>query len=292
MSNSVKKRFGDRKEARRVRSLPPMSVVSPYIMRTRAGSQNYLIDSIMTDSIEKYLSEKRSNGYKGISIMHVIVAAYIRAVSQMPALNRFIAGQRVYKRDEIVVSLVIKREMSIDSPDTAIKVRFMPEDTINDVYDRFSEAIEQYRNNPGGSFDATASFLTALPGLALKFAIGTLRFLDYFGVMPSFIERLSPFHSSLFITSMGSLGVPAIYHHLYDFGNVPIFISFGAKRRVNELSDDGSVVKHNYVDITYVMDERICDGYYFASAYKLIRKIFKNPQILETAPERVFADIE
>lgn len=284
--------FIGRKDGRRVMTIPPMSVVSPYIMRTRTGSQNYLTDSLKITNAEKYLSQKRDEGYKGISMMHLIVASYIRTVAQMPAINRFIAGQRVYTRNDIVVSIVIKREMNVDSPDTAIKLHFSPEATVFDVYKKFSEEIENYRNSPGGDFDKTAVFLTAIPGLLLKFAIGFLRFMDYFGALPSFLERLSPFHSSMFITSMGSLGIPAIYHHLYDFGNVPLFISFGAKKRVNEISDNGQVIKNPYMDITFVMDERICDGYYFAAAYKYMKKLIKSPELLETPPEKVNLDIE
>lgn len=284
--------FGDRRDGRRVRTLPAMSVVSPYIMDLRCDSQNYLIDSVKINEVEKYLNQKRADGYKGMSLMHVIIAAYIRTVAQMPAINRFIAGQRVYSRPDIIVSLVIKREMSLESPDTAIKVRFSPDATIEDVYNKFNETIESYRENPGGDFDKIAGILNAMPGLILRSTIRFLRFLDYFGVMPSIIEKISPFHSSMFITSMGSLGIPPIYHHLYNFGNVPLFISFGAKKRVNELADDGSVEKNSYMDITFVMDERICDGYYFAAAYKYMKKYFKNPELLDSVPEKVLCDIK
>lgn len=288
----AKKRFGDRKDARRVRTLDPMSVVSPYIMGQRAGCQNYIADSFETKTCDEYIARKRKEGYPGLSIMHMIVAAYIRTVSQYPAINRYIAGQRVYSRDKIVISLVIKKEMALDSPDTAIKVEFDPSDTIIDVYSKFNSAIVSYRDNPKSSFDDLARILNYLPGLVLKFAIGTLRLMDYFGWLPYSLQRLSPFHSSLFLTSMGSLGIPAIFHHLYDFGNVPVFVAFGAKKRVNAISDDGSVEKKSVIDTTFVLDERICDGYYFASAYKFMKRLYKTPAVLEEAPEKVIPDID
>lgn len=287
-----KKRLGDRKDGRRLRTIDPMSVVSPYIMTTRSGSQNILQDSFDTEECEVYLAEKKQNGYKGMSLMHIIIASYIRTVSQYPAINRYIAGQRVFARDKIVVSLVIKREMKLESPDTVIKIEFDPADTLIDVYNKFNEAIESYRNNPGGSFDKLAKALNFFPGLFLKFTIGTLRFMDYFGLLPYSIQKLSPFHSSLFITSMGSLGIPAVCHHLYDFGNLPVFIAFGAKKKVNLLNDNGEVEQHGFVDTTFVLDERICDGYYFATAYKYLRRFFKNPALLEVPPEKVIEDIK
>ena len=288
----AKRRFGDRKDGRRLRTLDPMSVVSPYIMGQRNGCQNQIGDSFETEACEEYIAKKRKEGYPGLSIMHILLASYIRTVSQYPAINRYIAGQRVYARNNIVISLVIKREMSIDSPDTAIKVEFSPEDTLYDVYARFNTAIEEYRKNPGGAFDNLAKVLNFLPGLVLKFAIALLRFIDYFGWLPYSLQKLSPFHASLFITSMGSLGIPAVYHHLYDFGNLPIFIAFGAKKRVNKITDDGKIEKKGVIDTTFVLDERICDGYYFASAYKYMKKFFKNPELLETPPEKVIQDID
>lgn len=291
-TNMAKKRFGDRKDGRRLRSIDPMSVVSPYIMGKRSGCQNYLQDTFDTEECEKYLTDKKKDGFKGLSLMHVIIAAYIRTVSQYPAINRYIAGQRVYARDKIVIAIVIKREMKLESPDTAIKIEFSPSDTVFDVYNKFNEAIENYRNNPGSSFDKLARTLNYLPGLVLKSAIGTLRFMDYFGWLPYSLQKLSPFHGSLFITSMGSLGIPAVYHHLYDFGNLPVFIAFGAKKKVNIINDDGEVEKHGMVDTTFVLDERICDGYYFATAYKYLKRFFKNPALLELPPETVIEDIE
>ena len=39
---SKKRRFGDRKDGRRVRTMSPMSYVIPYIMRTRNDAQNQI----------------------------------------------------------------------------------------------------------------------------------------------------------------------------------------------------------------------------------------------------------
>ena len=103
--------------------------------------------------------------------------------------------------------------------------------------------------------------------------------------------KVSPFHGSMIVTSMGSLGIPAIYHHLYDFGTVPAFCAFGRKRRAEEIKD-GEIVERKYVDLKFNLDERICDGFYYASAFKLIKKMVENPELLEIPPETVVEDID
>ena len=272
------------KEFRRVKTISPMSAVIPFIMVNRTGSQNFISDSVDIEKVEKYIKEKQTQGMQNISMMHVMIAAYIRLVSQRPALNRFIRGQRVWTRKNVEVSLTIKKEMSLDSPDTVVKITLPPSATLEDVYTALNNEIVSYRANPGGDFDDTARAFTRLPGLIFKFAVASLRFLDYFGLMPKAIAKVSPFHCSYFITSMGSLGLPPIYPHLYDFGSCPVFFSFGAKRRAYEIDNTGLVRRRQYMDFTFVLDERICDGYYYASALKLLKNILKNPWQLDEVP--------
>ncbi len=287
-----KKRFGDRYDGRRLRSLSPMSYVSPYIMKTRVTSSNYIRDRFDIEKAEEYIRKKRDEGLKGFGMMHVLIASYIRVVSQRPGVNRFIAGQRIFARDGISVMLTIKLDMSLNSPDTVVKVRFQPDATAEDVYNELTKVIDGYRDNPGGGFDNAAKALSYIPGLLLRGAVGFLQFLDYFGLLPKFLENVSPFHGSFFITSMGSLGIPPIYHHLYDFGNVPVFLSFGAAERKNEVQEDGTVKQRRYIDYNVVTDERVCDGFYFASALKLMKKILKNPFCLDERPSEIIEDVD
>lgn len=279
------------KEFRRVRTASPMLVITSYIMKTRVGSQNMIADKLKIDNVDKYIKEKQAEGYKNISYMHVLIAAYIRTVSQRPALNRFIRGQRIYTRRNVEISLSIKKQMNLESPDTVVKVILPPDATAVDVYEKLNQVVTDYRDNPGGDFDNTAKVLSYIPGLVLKFSIWFLNLLDYFGLLPSFLTGVSPFHCSFFITSMGSLGIPAIYHHLYDFGTCPVFCSFGTKKREYSLSDDGTVHKDKYIDVTFVLDERICDGYYYASSLKMIKLLIKNPWQLDVPPEQIVSDI-
>ena len=280
------------KEFRRVKTVPPMQVVIPYIMVDRVGSQNFITDTVEIERLEKYMKEKQAEGMSNISMMHIMIAAYVRLVSQRPQLNRFIRGQRIWTRRNVEISLTIKKEMLLESPDTVVKITVPPDATLKDVYEALNEKIVSYRENPGGDFDKTAKVLTYLPGLLFKFVVASLRFLDYFGLMPKFIAKVSPFHCSYFITSMGSLGIPPIYHHLYDFGTCPVFFAFGANRRAYEPDSEGNIKKKQYMDFTFVLDERICDGYYYASSLRLLKQIIRNPAQLDNPPEKVVEDID
>ncbi len=285
--------WGDRFDGRRIRTLSPMAMVSPYIMVHRNGSSNFIRDSVEITEMERYIRRKRKEGLSNFGIQHVFVAAYIRAVSQYPGLNRFLSGQKVYARHNVEIEMTIKKEMSVNSPDTVINLIFTPDATADDVYNQFNAAVEEVKNTPLNSgFDNLAGVISSIPSIFLKFFVWLLKLLDYFGMLPKMLLRLSPFHGSFFITSMGSLGIPPIYHHLYDFGNLPVFLSFGAKRRVNEVEADGTIVKKKYVDFTVVTDERICDGFYYAAGLKCIRRCLMHPDQLDKKPEKIVSDID
>ena len=287
-----RRRLGDRAEGRRVRGISPMTRVGCYLMEDRTGASNRIRDYVDMAEIDRYVRAKKEAGLKNFNFMHVAIAAYVRVLAQMPALNRFIAGHNIFARNNIEIALTIKKEMTLESPDTVVKIVPELDMTSDQIYDLMNKEIEDYRNNPGGSFDSVTKALNYIPGLLMLFTARMLRFLDYFGWLPRFLTKLSPFHCSMFITSMGSLGIPPIYHHLYDFGTCPVFISFGAKERRYELNAKGEVEKKDYVGFTIMMDERICDGFYYAAALKKLRRIFKNPWILDEAPEEVIDDID
>ena len=286
--------WGDRTDGRRIRTLPPMAQVSPYIMVTRNTSTNYFTDAIEISNIDRYIRKKRREGLTNFGITHVLLGCYVRAVCKYPGLNRFLAGQKVYSHgNDIQYCMTIKKEMKADSPDTVIKVHLSPYDTADDVYNKLQAAVENVKSTPlDSNFDNTAGLLTLIPGMFLKFVVWLLRTLDYFGLLPKFLLEVSPFHGSLFFTSMGSLGIPPIYHHLYDFGNLPVFGSFGCKRKALEVLEDGTVVQKKYVDIKFCLDERIVDGYYYAAFFKHYKRILQHPEVIDNPPEEVLSDID
>jgi len=292
MAETYKRRLGDRVEGRRIRSLDPIHQLMAYIMVKKNDACNYFTDSIEITEIERYLRKLRMNGYPGIGMLHVLLATYTRMVSRYPGVNRFIAGQRVYARHDVELVMMVKTEMKIDSPETSIKVPFGADATLFDIYTRFNEQIESVKNANETKTDDIAKIFAKIPGLFLKFAIWLMSFLDYFGIMPKAVLEASPFHGSVIITDLGSIGLPPIYHHIYNFGTMPLFICMGPKRKVNEVQTDGSVIERKYIDVSFVMDERTVDGFYFSQVYRYFRSILRNPVVLETPPEEVLRDVD
>ena len=287
MSESNKK---SKKEGRRIRTLDPMHYVGPYLMTSRVGSSNYFSGKIDVEIAEEYIKQKKEQGLKDFSMMHLFLAAFVRVYSQHPEMNRFIRGRRIYARNGIDILITIKKEMKLNAADTVVKLHFEPTDTAEDVYNIVNEAIEAAKNE-SGDFDKTVGLLCKFPRFVMQGFAGILNVLDFYGLMPKSLVEISPFHGTLVITSLASLGIPPVYHHLYEFGNVPVFFAFGRRYIEYENQSDGTVKKCKYMDYRITCDERIADGHAYSVAIRYMNSLVRKPALLDNPPEKVIEDI-
>ena len=223
----MKRRFLDRKDGYRLRKADPIFRIIPYIMKERNDAQVFFEDRVYLDKTNLLIKQLRSEGYK-VGFLHIVISSLVRVMSQKPKINRFVAGKKTFARKDISFSLAVKKEMTEDSEETTIKVIFKPEDTIYDVIEKMNDEINKNKGeDKGNDTDMAAKIITFMPGFMINFTINFFRFLDNRGLLPGFLTKLSPFHSSCFVTDLGSIGIKPVYHHIYNFGTNSIFLSFG-----------------------------------------------------------------
>ena len=76
-----RRRFGDRKEGRLLRSLSPFYKITPYIMVHRNDASNCFSDSVEIGGIEDWLRQKRKENLKGLGMLHLFIASYVRMLA-------------------------------------------------------------------------------------------------------------------------------------------------------------------------------------------------------------------
>lgn len=288
----MRRRLGDRSDGHRLKKADPFFRIIPHIMKNRSDAQVFFEERIYLEKPQLLIRKLRKEGYK-VGFLHIVVATMIRVMSQKPKINRFINGKKAYSRNDLSLSLAIKKDMTEDGEETTIKVFFEPTDTIYDICDKLNAAIEENKVvNTENNADKMAKILNHLPNFILSGVIGFLKWLDRMGHLPKFIIKLSPFHCTMFVTDLGSIGIKPVYHHIYDFGTTSIFISFGLRSREQHITDELTINNKKAMDLKIVVDERIVDGFYFASAMKLASKIMNNPEVLLEKPETVVIDNE
>lgn len=96
-------------------------------------------------------------------------------------------------------------------------------------------------------------------------------------LMPRRNDSTDPMYCSAFVSNLGSLKIDAAYHHLYEHGNNPLFVTIGSVAKRPMVIDD-VVVPRLSVQLKYSYDERIEDGYYCASSIRRIEELIRDPQ--------------
>ena len=283
--------FGFRPDGKRVKDIDPIQRIVPHIMRHRHDSQNYAGIDLPCEPLDAFIKEEMANGNGTYNYMHIIIAGIVRILALYPRLNRFIMNGRIFRRNAINVSFVVKKGMSADAAETTVKLDFTGLETISQVRDKVNAAIAANNNlEADNGTDKLARIITCTPNIIIALLVGIIKCLDKHGLLPMSIINVSPFHTSAFVTNLKSIKGPSIFHHLYDFGNTGIFFSMG-KEGLVPVVEGGKVVAGKRMPFQIVTDERFCDGFYFVSALKVLKDLYTNPAQMKEPLKALTEDV-
>ena len=222
--------FGHRPDGKRIKGIDPVVAITPYIMPMRCDAQVFLEHKLDYELLSRYIAKKGLEGQK-VTFMQIIVAAYVRGISQHPEINRFIKNKQYYIRNNCSVAFtILKDSQNHDSPESVVRIEFDPTDTLFDVRDRMVAAVEANRgeSSDGDVFiDKLLKVLFSVPGLP-NVIVGLVRFLDRYGLAPGMLIKELPFYTGMFITNNASIGLHHVWHHIYNFGTVSAFFGMGS----------------------------------------------------------------
>ena len=279
--------FGRRSDGHLVKKLDPIVALTSYIMPTRCDAQIFTDYKADFEKLARYIAAKSDEGYR-ITFMEIIIAAYIRTVSQLPEINRFVANKRLYARSELAVSFALVRDSADgELSENTSKCYFDLNDTIYDVSDRIRDTVEACRKEDADNSTLKVAKLLMNPFLA-NIVVWLARVLDRYGIMPRWLLNASPFHTSMFVTNMASIGMTRVYHHIYNFGNTSLFFSMGTPQRSNQPDMKGEISRKCILPIGITADERVCSGAIYAKLFAVMKHCLTNPYELEQPPEKVY----
>ena len=277
--------FGRRPDGRRLKNVDPIVRITPYLMPMRCDAQVFLQHDVDYEKLSRYIVAKSKEGQK-VTFMQIFVASYVRAVSQHPEINRFIFNKQYYARNNCSASYtVLKDPQDSNSNETTVRVLFDLTDTLFDVRDRMDAAVEAARATEDGDFVIKlAKGVLAIPGVATCL-VAIVKLLDRYGLAPGILMRELPFYSGMFITNNGSIGLPAPLHHIYNFGDVSLFIGMGGVRKKAFVDAEGKPRMRRWMPLGLTADERVCSGAHYAAFFFDVLRLLEHPEELETPPE-------
>lgn len=277
-----------RKDGKKVKNCSMMYQIVPYIMDKRYDAMNSITVRFPYEPMQTYIKKKHKEGVD-ISHLSLVIAAFVRTVSQNCVLNRFVVNKKIYARDGIWVGMVILRPGESES--TMTKVRFEPTDTIFDVNEKMNKMIMDNKAQEGSNAtDNLMKVLLSIPGLC-NVGVGLFKWLDKRGWLPKSIINASPFHVTMTISNLASIRTNYIHHHIYEFGTTSMLMTMGNSEYIPVKGKDGEIELERQMPVGLVMDERIASGHQYAIAFKTMREMLRNPEKLESPPETVDVEI-
>lgn len=281
--NKYKKKWGDRRDGRLVKT-PGLQAVMGYILPKRTDCEVYLNDKLDVTELLKYLEKKNSDGrdYR-VTPFHCFTFSLARMVKERPLMNRFVQGYRTYERNEISLAFVARRRFRDDAEEALMFFVPKDEDTIDSMSKEIVGEIVETRKSEHstGGIDEVIDKFAALPRLVLIPVMRLIRILDFWGINPKALTDGDPNYSTIFMSNLGSVHCPSVYHHLNNYGTNSIMVTMGEIHKEEILLDDGTREIRDVVDFGATLDERIADGFYFARSLKLVKHIFQNPELLD-----------
>ena len=283
--------FGRRPDGRRVKGIDPVIRITPYIMPMRCDAQVFLKHRVDMEVLFDYVRRQKLEKGESISYMQIIIAAYVRAISRNPEVNRFIVNKQLFARNNCSAAFTLLKDPSdIDKGEAVVKIKFDLKDTIYDVRDRVNAAVAANRGEDAtpGFVDKLLAFVFSVPGLA-TLVVQTIKLLDRYGIAPSVLMDELPFYVGMYITNTASIRLHDVNHHLYNWGNVGLFFGMGIEERI-AVVEGGQTRMKRYLPVGITADERVCSGAHYGRFFTDIRRYLEHPELLETPPEEVRFD--
>lgn len=270
--------FNTRSDATQSKNVPAVEQMMPFIMPGRNESVFYMeMDVDMTKIepfIERWNSEFPDNK---ITFFHIFVWVATKAMTERSDLNRFVAGGKFWQRDGFWVSYVAKKRLADDAPIVTVKRRFDPEDSFSELVHEMHGDKDKARSDAADtSMEKELGILVKLPSPLLRLGVRALNAADALGLLPKSYIDSDPMFTSLFIANLGSLNMDGGFHHLYEYGNCPLFCVIGKVKQVPAVIDGELGIK-TICPLRFTYDERTQDGYYAGKALNYMKDLMEDP---------------
>jgi len=278
-----KKRMGDRRDGQLLRNVDSMHFIMPIIYPNRCDNEAFVQERVDLTNLNKYLEKKNAYGpeYK-YNLFQVIVTAILKTVTLRPKMNRFIANNNLYQRNEVSAAFVIKKQFNDTSEEGLAFIHAKDSDNIDEIHrEMYRQITNCKKGTEKDSSTEAMDFFNKLPRFVSKALVKFLCVLDRHGLIPASIIATDPYYSSVILTNLGSIKLHSGYHHLTNWGTTSVFVVVGERKLRPFYDEEGNVSMRDSVDLGLTVDERIADGYYFSKTIKLLKKLLENPELLE-----------
>jgi pyruvate/2-oxoglutarate dehydrogenase complex dihydrolipoamide acyltransferase (E2) component len=282
-----KRKWGDRKDGIWLKDIPAMNRIMPALMPNRADNEAFISVDIDARPLIAYL-EKLNEGRTEdkYTFFHLISAALGKAFVLRPKMNRFVCNNKLYQRRDISIAFTVKKRFDDHAEEALAFFTYDQKETLETFHEKIMKVIHQTKSyeekdTSTGAMDIVCKLPQWLITAIVKFVL----WLDKHGWAPDFLIGSDPNHAAIFLTNLGSIGLPGGYHHLVNWGTNSCFVVVGKKYLKMDYDAQGNGDLHEVIPIGVTLDERIADGYYYSGTMALVKELLEHPELLEMSAD-------
>ena len=269
-----------RRDGKRVRWPDGYHNILPYIMPKRTEAEVSMTEQFDVTDLVKYMAERNEKEGTNLKIFHAICTAVARTVYHRPKLNYFISGRTYYERPDITLSFVVKQRFDDEADETLMFLKVEPDMNFDSISKLIIGDVKKVRKEQSNDLDKLMNFFGSLPRPFLEVFFGTLRRLEYHGVMPAALTAGDTNYSSVLLSNLGSIKSDSCYHHLSNYGTCSVMITIGVLHKEQKQMEDGSWQERDVINCTFTIDERLADGFYFAKSLRIAKYMLEHPEVM------------
>ena len=278
----MSRKIGDRRDGTYLKNIDSMHTIMPLIYPNRCDNEAFISERIDLTNINAYLERKNAeNPEYRYNLFQIIVTALLKVITLRPKMNRFIANQIMYQRNEVSAAFTVKKLFEDDGAEALAFIHAKDSDTLDSVHDEIFRQVSFCRSEAKDPSTAAMDVVQKTPRVFLRLAGSGFRFLDRHGWMPRSMIATDPYYSSVVLSNLGSIKLRAAYHHLTNWGTTSVFCAIGERKKRPFYDADGRIEMRDSIDLGLTIDERLADGYYYAKTVRLLRKLLEHPDLLE-----------
>lgn len=273
--------MGYRQDKNITKELPGFRRILAHLTPNRQAASVYFKQTIDLSKTIPWMDFYNQHTGRNMNILKLFITFAGKMLHENPRLNRYCTGHRIYQREGVFISVSAKKKLANDAKIVLLKVQIEKEASLEKVDDTFKALLGEGRSGKEIHQEKEVNLFLKLPGFLLTLMIKGVNWLDRRHWLPAIFADPDPLFSSVIVANLGSVGLNAAYHHLYEYGNCPFFAVIGCMR--DELFvENGQTKTRPVVDIKYTFDERIEDGLACAFALAGFKELMEDPEKLHT----------
>ena len=181
----MNRKIGDRRDGTYLKKIDSMHTIMPLIYPNRCDNEAFIAERIDLTNINAYLEQKNAdNPEYRYNLFQIMVTAMLKVITLRPKMNRFIANQIMYQRNEVSAAFTVKKLFADDGAEALAFIHAKDSDTLDSIHDEIFRQVSFCRSEAKDPSTAAMDVVQKTPRALLRLAGSGFRYLDRHDRMP------------------------------------------------------------------------------------------------------------